>query len=180
MPDCRIRSARRCRNFRAQTGCASRRCECRSERIGIIYEARPNVTVDAVGLCFKAGNAVLLRGGSAAINTNKRIVEILDEVLASLELPAGAIQLIEDSDRASVDEMLKLKGYIDVLIPRGGASLIQNVLRNSSVPVIETGTGICHIYIDNSAEPSMARSHRPQRQGTAAIRMQFNGDSSYT
>jgi glutamate-5-semialdehyde dehydrogenase len=125
--------------------------------IGIIYEARPNVTVDAVGLCFKAGNAVLLRGGSAAINTNKRIVEILDEVLASLELPAGAIQLIEDSDRASVDEMLKLKGYIDVLIPRGGASLIQNVLRNSSVPVIETGTGICHIYIDNSAEPSMAR-----------------------
>ena len=126
--------------------------------IGIIYEARPNVTVDAVGLCFKAGNAVLLRGGSAAINTNKRIVEILDEVLASLELPAGAIQLIEDSDRASVDEMLKLKGYIDVLIPRGGASLIQNVLRNSSVPVIETGTGICHIYIDNSAEPSMARA----------------------
>ena len=126
--------------------------------IGIIYEARPNVTVDAVGLCFKAGNAVLLRGGSAAINTNKRIVGILDEVLASLELPAGAIQLIEDSDRASVDEMLKLKGYIDVLIPRGGASLIQNVLRNSSVPVIETGTGICHIYIDNSAEPSMARA----------------------
>ena len=126
--------------------------------IGIIYEARPNVTVDAVGLCFKAGNAVLLRGGSAAINTNKRIVEILDEVLASLELPTGAIQLIEDSDRASVDEMLKLKGYIDVLIPRGGASLIQNVLRNSSVPVIETGTGICHIYIDNSAEPSMARA----------------------
>ena len=126
--------------------------------IGIIYEARPNVTVDAVGLCFKAGNAVLLRGGSAAINTNKRIVGILDEVLASLELPAGAIQLIEDSDRASIDEMLKLKGYIDVLIPRGGASLIQNVLRNSSVPVIETGTGICHIYIDNSAEPSMARA----------------------
>lgn len=126
--------------------------------IGIIYEARPNVTVDAVGLCFKAGNAVLLRGGSAAINTNKRIVGILDEVLVSLELPAGAIQLIEDSDRASIDEMLKLKGYIDVLIPRGGASLIQNVLRNSSVPVIETGTGICHIYIDNSAEPSMARA----------------------
>ncbi len=126
--------------------------------IGIIYEARPNVTVDAVGLCFKTGNAVLLRGGSAAINTNKRIVEILDEVLASLELPAGTIQLIENSDRASIDEMLKLKGYIDVLIPRGGASLIQNVLKNSSVPVIETGTGICHIFIDNSAEPSMARA----------------------
>ncbi|KRE38170.1 glutamate-5-semialdehyde dehydrogenase [Paenibacillus sp. Soil522] len=126
--------------------------------IGIIYEARPNVTVDAVGLCFKTGNAVLLRGGSAAINTNKRIVEILDEVLASFELPAGTIQLIENSDRASIDEMLKLKGYIDVLIPRGGASLIQNVLKNSSVPVIETGTGICHIFIDNSAEPSMARA----------------------
>ncbi|MFC0214795.1 glutamate-5-semialdehyde dehydrogenase [Paenibacillus chartarius] len=125
--------------------------------IGIVYEARPNVTVDAAGLCFKTGNTVVLRGGSAAMESNKRIVEILHEVLASLELPVGAVQLIESSDRASVDEMLRLNGLIDVLIPRGGASLIQNVVKNATVPVIETGAGICHTYIDQSARPDMAR-----------------------
>jgi glutamate-5-semialdehyde dehydrogenase len=125
--------------------------------IGIIYEARPNVTVDAAGLCFKTGNAVVLRGGSAAIESNKRIVAILHEALAALGLPTDAVQLVESSDRASVDEMLKLNGYIDVIIPRGGAALIQNVVKNATVPVIETGAGICHTYIDSSADPAMAR-----------------------
>jgi glutamate-5-semialdehyde dehydrogenase len=126
--------------------------------IGIIYEARPNVTVDAAGLTFKTGNAVVLRGGSAAIESNRRIIEILHGALRSLGLPEGVVQLVESSDRSSVDEMLKLNGYIDVLIPRGGAALIQNVVRNATVPVIETGAGICHTYIDISAQPEMARS----------------------
>ncbi|KIL40045.1 gamma-glutamyl phosphate reductase [Gordoniibacillus kamchatkensis] len=126
--------------------------------IGIIYEARPNVTVDAAGLCFKTGNAVVLRGGSAALESNKRIAAILHEALQALGLPADVVQVIESTDRASADEMLKLNGYIDVLIPRGGASLIQNVVKNATVPVIETGAGICHTYIDDSANPEMAQN----------------------
>ncbi|RAP78142.1 glutamate-5-semialdehyde dehydrogenase [Paenibacillus montanisoli] len=124
--------------------------------IGMIYEARPNVTVDAAGLCLKTGNAVVLRGGSAALESNRRIVEVLREALASTALPADALQLIEDPSRASVDEMLKLNGLLDVVIPRGGASLIRNVVENATVPVIETGAGICHTYLDESAQPSMA------------------------
>ncbi|WP_195570866.1 glutamate-5-semialdehyde dehydrogenase [Paenibacillus sp. 1001270B_150601_E10] len=124
--------------------------------IGMIYEARPNVTVDAAGLCLKTGNAVVLRGGSAALHTNKRIVEVLHEALDATELPPDALQLIEDADRRSVDEMLKLNGWLDVVIPRGGASLIQNVVQNATVPVIETGAGICHTYIDATANPEMA------------------------
>jgi glutamate-5-semialdehyde dehydrogenase len=98
----------------------------------------------------------VLRGGSAAIDSNKRIIEILHDTLSGMGLPADAIQLVESSDRSSVDEMLKLNGYIDVLIPRGGASLIQNVVKNATVPVIETGAGICHTFIDESADPRMA------------------------
>ncbi|TYP72641.1 glutamate-5-semialdehyde dehydrogenase [Paenibacillus methanolicus] len=124
--------------------------------IGIIYEARPNVTVDAAGLCLKTGNAVVLRGGSAALSSNSRIVEVLREALSQSALPAEALQLIEDPSRASVDEMLKLNGLLDVIIPRGGASLIRNVVENATVPVIETGAGICHTYIDESAIPAMA------------------------
>ncbi|MCP1309207.1 glutamate-5-semialdehyde dehydrogenase [Paenibacillus tyrfis] len=124
--------------------------------IGIIYEARPNVTVDAAGLCLKTGNAVVLRGGSSALHSNKRIVEVLHEALKSTDVPADALQLVMDPSRASVDEMLKLNGLLDVLIPRGGASLIQNVVKNATVPVIETGAGICHTYIDASAQPDMA------------------------
>ncbi|MCM3267381.1 glutamate-5-semialdehyde dehydrogenase [Paenibacillus elgii] len=124
--------------------------------IGIIYEARPNVTVDAAGLCLKTGNAVVLRGGSSALHSNKRIVEVLHDSLKSTDVPADALQLIMDPNRASVDEMLKLNGLLDVLIPRGGASLIQNVVKNATVPVIETGAGICHTYIDASAQPDMA------------------------
>lgn len=124
--------------------------------IGIIYEARPNVTVDAAGLCLKSGNAVVLRGGSAALFSNRRIIEILHEALSRSEVSADAIQLIEDPDRSSVDQMLKLNGLLDVLIPRGGHSLIQNVVKNASVPVIETGAGICHTYIDETAQFEMA------------------------
>ncbi|SFS61547.1 glutamate-5-semialdehyde dehydrogenase [Paenibacillus sp. BC26] len=124
--------------------------------IGMIYEARPNVTVDAAGLCLKTGNSVVLRGGSAALESNRRIVEVLRGALASTSMPAEALQLIEDPSRASVDEMLKLNGLLDVVIPRGGASLIRNVVENATVPVIETGAGICHTYLDDSAQPAMA------------------------
>jgi len=126
--------------------------------IGMIYEARPNVTVDAAGLCLKTGNAVVLRGGSSALESNKRIVAVLHEALKITSVPVEALQLIEDADRASVDEMLKCNGLLDVVIPRGGASLIQNVVQNATVPVIETGAGICHTYIDQSADPEMAEA----------------------
>lgn len=124
--------------------------------IGIIYEARPNVTVDAAGLCLKTGNAVVLRGGSSALSSNRKIVEVLHTALARTAIPADALQLIEDPNRSSVDEMLKLNGLLDVIIPRGGSSLIQNVVMNATVPVIETGAGICHTYLDVSAKPEMA------------------------
>ncbi|MFI2855676.1 glutamate-5-semialdehyde dehydrogenase [Paenibacillus sp. JSM ZJ436] len=124
--------------------------------IGIVYEARPNVTVDAAGLCLKSGNAVVLRGGSSAISSNKKIVEVLHDAMAATAIPKDALQLIEDTDRASVDVMLKLNGLLDVIIPRGGSSLIQNVVMNATVPVIETGAGICHTYLDQSADPVMA------------------------
>lgn len=124
--------------------------------IGMIYEARPNVTVDAAGLCLKTGNAVVLRGGSAALHSNRRIVEVLREALSHSDMPVESLQIIEDADRASVDEMLKLNGLLDVVIPRGGAALIRNVVANATVPVIETGAGICHTYIDESAELAMA------------------------
>ncbi|WP_018751340.1 glutamate-5-semialdehyde dehydrogenase [Paenibacillus sanguinis] len=124
--------------------------------IGIIYEARPNVTVDAMGLCLKTGNAVVLRGGSSALSSNRKIVEIIHQALAGTALPPDAVQLIEDRNRASVDEMLKLNGLLDVIIPRGGSSLIQNVVQNATVPVIETGAGICHTYLDATAKVEMA------------------------
>ncbi len=124
--------------------------------IGIIYEARPNVTVDAAGLCLKTGNAVVLRGGSSALSSNRKIVEVLHNALAETSIPAAALQLIEDPNRSSVDEMLKLNGLLDVIIPRGGSSLIQNVVLNATVPVIETGAGICHTYLDAGSDPEMA------------------------
>ncbi|XID94368.1 glutamate-5-semialdehyde dehydrogenase [Paenibacillaceae bacterium WGS1546] len=126
--------------------------------IGMIYEARPNVTVDAASLCLKTGNAVVLRGGSAALSSNRAIVGVMREALARTSIPGDALQLIEDSDRKSVDEMLKLNGLLDVIIPRGGASLIQNVVQNATVPVIETGAGICHTFVDESADYAMAEA----------------------
>jgi len=124
--------------------------------VGIIYEARPNVTADAAGLCMKTGNATVLRGGSAALSSNGKIVEVLKRALEQTSVPLDAVQLIEDASRSSVDEMLKLNGLLDVIIPRGGQSLIRNVVENATVPVIETGAGICHTYIDESADPEMA------------------------
>jgi glutamate-5-semialdehyde dehydrogenase len=124
--------------------------------IGIIYEARPNVTVDAAGLCLKTGNAVLLRGGSSALYSNQQIVDVLHQAMRQTDIPIDALQLISSPDRSSVDEMLKLNGLLDVIIPRGGHSLIQNVVKNATVPVIETGAGICHTYIDVDADLEMA------------------------
>lgn len=120
--------------------------------IGIIYEARPNVTADAFGLCFKTGNAVILKGGKDAFYSNMEITEVIRETLAGLDIAADAIQLITDNDRAVTTAFMKLKQYVDVLIPRGGAGLIRAVVENSTIPVIETGTGNCHIYVDEYAD----------------------------
>ncbi len=125
--------------------------------IGIIYEARPNVTVDAAGLCLKSGNAALLRGGSEAINSNLAISQVLETALKECGLPQGCVQLVENTDRQAVREMLRLNRYLDVIIPRGGAGLIKTVVENSSVPVIETGTGVCHAYVDEFADLEMAK-----------------------
>lgn len=124
--------------------------------IGIIYEARPNVTVDATGLCLKSGNAVLLRGGSEAIRSNLAIIKIIANAAYSAGIAEGAIQFIETTDRQAVNAMLKLNQYLDVIIPRGGAGLIKTVVENSSVPVIETGTGVCHTFVDAAADLKMA------------------------
>jgi len=124
--------------------------------IGIIYEARPNVTADAFALCFKTGNAVILRGGSDAIHSNQAIVEVIRDGLKKCEIPEDAIQLLSDTSRETATEFMRLNGYLDVLIPRGGAGLIRSVVENSTVPVIETGTGNCHIYVDESADFDMA------------------------
>ncbi len=124
--------------------------------IGIIYESRPNVTADAFALCFKTGNAVILRGGSDAINSNMEIVSVINEALASVGVDYAALQLITNTDRALVKDFLRLNEYIDVIIPRGGAGLIKMVVENSTVPVIETGTGNCHIFVDESADFNMA------------------------
>lgn len=126
--------------------------------VGIIYESRPNVTADAFGLCFKSGNAVILRGGSDCIHSNQAIVSVIREALQRVGVTEDACLLVEDTGREMVMEMMKMNRYIDVLIPRGGAGLIQNVIQNSTVPVIETGTGNCHIYVDEFAEEEMAVS----------------------
>ena len=124
--------------------------------IGIIYESRPNVTLDAFGLCFKAGNAVILKGGSDAINSNIAIVKVIKDALISCNISPYCIQLIESTDRAVTTEFMHLNEYVDVLIPRGGAGLIKAVVNNSTIPVIETGTGNCHVYVDASADFDMA------------------------
>lgn len=126
--------------------------------VGIIYESRPNVTCDAAGLCLKTGNASILRGGSDAINSNKAIVKALKKGIQRAGLPINSVQLVEDTSREVATEMMRLNKFIDVLIPRGGAGLIQSVVKNSTVPVIETGTGNCHIYIDENADFEMARN----------------------
>lgn len=126
--------------------------------IGIIYEARPNVTADAAGLCVKSGNAVILRGGKEAINSNKAIVKVMQDAAYANGLPYGSINLIEDTTRESSLALMKLNDYLDVIIPRGGAGLIRAVVENATVPAIETGTGNCHVYVDSSANLEMAKN----------------------
>ena len=124
--------------------------------VGIIFEARPNVTSDAAALCLKSGNACILRGGKEAIASNTAIAETLREAIASAGLPADCVQLVTDTSRESANQMMRMNGYLDVLIPRGGAGLIRAVVENSTVPVIETGVGNCHVYVDASADIDMA------------------------
>ncbi len=122
--------------------------------IGIIYEARPNVTADAFGLCFKTGNAVILKGGRDAFYSNQAVTEVIRDALTEMNIPADAVLLIENNDRVVTTAFMKLKEYVDLLIPRGGAGLIRSVVENSTIPVIETGTGNCHIFIDETADPA--------------------------
>ena len=124
--------------------------------IGIIYEARPNVTADAAGLCLKSGNAVILKGGSEAMESNKTVAALLAQAAEGAGIPAGSIQFIDTSDRQAVQDLIHMNGLVDVVIPRGGAGLIQAVVRNASVPVIETGAGVCHTYVDKDADVEMA------------------------
>ena len=124
--------------------------------IAVIYEARPNVTADAAALCLKSGNAVILRGGKEAIHSNKMIASVMRDAVESTGLPQDCIQLIQDTSRETASELMKLNKYVDVLIPRGGAGLIKSVVENSTVPVIETGVGNCHVYVDADADIDMA------------------------
>ncbi len=124
--------------------------------IGMIYEARPNVTVDAAVLCLKAGNAVILRGGKEAFASNNALTELMRGAIASVGLPADAVSLVQDTTRASANELMGLRDYLDVLIPRGGAGLIRSVVENARIPVIETGAGVCHVYVEQSADLEMA------------------------
>ena len=124
--------------------------------IGIIYEARPNVTADAAGLCLKSGNAVILKGGSEAMESNKTVAAILAEAAEANGMPTGCIQFIDTTDRQAVNDLIHMNGLVDVVIPRGGAGLIKAVVMNATVPVIETGSGVCHTYVDASADVDMA------------------------
>ncbi len=137
--------------------------------IGMIYEARPNVTADAAGLCLKAGNAVILRGGSEAINSNRIIVQVLRQAIVEQKLSPEILQVVENTDRREVQQMVRLNQYIDVIIPRGGTGLIETVVQNSTVPVIETGIGNCHIYVDKIADLQLAveiiKNAKVQRPG---------------
>lgn len=143
--------------FERPNGLNISKCRVPLGVIGIIYESRPNVTADAFGLCFKAGNVVILKGGSDAINSNIAITSCIKKGLRKAGINENAIGLIEDTDRETTAKFMKMKDYVDVLIPRGGAGLIKAVVENSSIPVIETGTGNCHIYIDETADSKMAK-----------------------
>jgi len=142
--------------YRRPNGLAIRKVRVPMGVIGIIYEARPNVTADAAALCLKSGNATLLRGGKEAIRSNTAVVAALREGLTTAALPADAVQLLEDTSRETATAMMRLNDYLDVLIPRGGAGLIRSVVENATVPVIQTGVGNCHVYVDETADLLMA------------------------
>ncbi|MFD0051227.1 glutamate-5-semialdehyde dehydrogenase [Actinomycetes bacterium NPDC127524] len=137
-------------------GLLIKKCRIAIGVIGMIYEARPNVTVDAAALCLKTGNAVILRGSSSAAHSNMALVKVIQDALNETDIPPHAVQLIEDSSRKTASEFFQLREYLDVLIPRGGKKLIDTVIKESSVPVIETGAGNCHIFIDETADENMA------------------------
>ncbi|MBE5871594.1 MAG: glutamate-5-semialdehyde dehydrogenase [Lachnospiraceae bacterium] len=143
-------------NFLRPNGMQIRKVRVPMGVIGIIYESRPNVTADAFGLCFKTGNAVILKGGSDAIHSNIAITRVIKDALAACGVTTDAIWLIESTDRETATEFMKMNEYVDVLIPRGGAGLIRAVVNNSTIPVIETGTGNCHIYVDKDADIAKA------------------------
>ena len=141
--------------------------------VGIIYESRPNVTVDAAALCIKSGNAAILRGGKEAIHSNKILMKVMQQAVAACGFPPEIVQLVEDTSREVSTQMMRANDYIDILIPRGGAGLIQAIVKNATVPVIETGTGNCHIYVDELADLDMAvditdngKTQRPSLSGS--------------
>jgi glutamate-5-semialdehyde dehydrogenase len=138
--------------------------------VGVIYESRPDVTSDAAGICIKSGNAVILRGGSDAINSNLAIADVLRDALSGSKVPVDAVQVLSTTERSAAEELMGMRNYIDVLIPRGGTNLIQTVIEKASIPVIETGTGNCHVYVDEDAELDMATrivvNAKCQRPGT--------------
>ena len=144
------------RAWRIPNGLWIHKVRCPIGVIAIIYESRPNVTSDCIGLCFKSGNSVILRGGSEAINSNRAIYKVLSDVAKAHRLADGTINLIETTDRKAIDELLKLNGYIDLVIPRGGEGLIKRVVKSSRIPVIKNYKGICHVYVDEWADLNMA------------------------
>jgi glutamate-5-semialdehyde dehydrogenase len=139
--------------------------------IGMIYEARPNVTVDATGLALKSGNAIVLKGGSNALNSNKAIVAVIHKALENTKIPAEAVQFIASADREAAGQLFTMKEHIDVLIPRGGGALIKTVVENATVPVLETGVGNCHIYVDQFADVEKSFSHSRKRKDGPPCRM---------
>ena len=148
--------------------------------IGVIYEARPNVTVDVASLCLKTGNAAILRGGKETWRTNAATVKVIQQALQECGLPAAAVQAIESPDRALVGEMLKMDKYIDMLIPRGGAGLHKLCREQSTIPVITGGIGVCHIFVDETAEIASALKDHRQRQDPAAEHLQYRGNAAGT
>ncbi len=146
--------------------------------VGIIYESRPNVTVDAAGLTIKSGNAAILRGGSEAIRCNRALAALIHEGLAHAGLPADVVQVIDSTDRAAVAAMITMPQYIDVIVPRGGKGLIERLMRESRVPMIKHLDGLCHVYVDDAADLEQARAHRRQREDAALRHLQHDGDAA--
>ena len=146
--------------------------------IGIIYESRPNVTADAAALCVKSGNACILRGGSEALHSNRAIAACVRAGLKAAGLPETAVQLVDFADRAAVGELITMREYVDIIVPRGGKELIERLARESRIPMIKHLDGVCHVYIDDSADPEMAVSDRRQREDAALRHLQHHGDAA--
>ena len=146
--------------------------------IGIIYESRPNVTADAAGLCLKAGNACILRGGSEALHSNQAIAACVRAGLKAAGLPEAAVQVVGTTDRAAVGELITMNEYVDIIVPRGGKELIERLMRESKIPMIKHLDGVCHVYIDDTRRPRDGGAHRRQRQDAALRHLQHHGDAA--